>query len=69
MTTHNRDRLLAYDQALELFHKAGLTDLNLKWLKNRCDNGKVSAVVVKRKRRFKESHIRQMIADMFADVG
>ncbi|MBB5276261.1 hypothetical protein HNR26_002313 [Rhizobium rosettiformans] len=49
-------------QTVEFFHARGLTDINEKWVKNRCDNGDLPYTLVGRKRR-----IRSDVAERLYD--
>jgi len=40
-------------QAVDFFRARGLTDINEKWVKNRCDSGDLAYTVVSRKRRIR----------------
>lgn len=55
--------LLDADQVVARFHAAGLTDLNVKWVKNQTDRGALPCVVVARRRRFRQDLIEQIIQD------
>lgn len=56
-----RAKLLTLDDALALFHQAGLTDLTLVWLRGQIERGELPAVVVARRRRVREDRVLGLI--------
>lgn len=60
--------LLAYEEAIAVFHAAGLTDLNVGWLRSQADNGRIPSTVVARKRRFLLAELEKVIAGYTADA-
>jgi hypothetical protein len=60
--------LLNYDAAVAVFHAAGLTDLDVGWLRSQADNGRIPSTVVARKRRFLLTELEKVIAKYTADA-
>lgn len=56
-----RAKLLSIDDALALFHEAGLTDLTRDWLRGQIERGELPAVVVARRRRVREDRVVALI--------
>lgn len=53
--------LLSLHEVEERLHEAGLTDLNLTWIRNQIDRGNLPAVVVARKRRVRKDVLDRQI--------
>ncbi|MDW9531970.1 hypothetical protein RWE87_13890 [Sinorhizobium meliloti] len=53
-------KLLTPAQTVEFFHARGLTDINVKWIKNKCDNGDLPYTLVSRKRRIRSDVIERL---------
>ena len=64
-----RTKLLSCQQAAELLHAAGLTDLGSKWVQDQIDRGKIPCTVVARRRRVRQDHVEQMINQWLADAA
>lgn len=60
--------LLEYDSALAVFHEAGLTDLDVNWLRGQAEIGKIPSTVIARKRRFLKEELDKVIAGYTADA-
>lgn len=48
-------------QAVDFFQARGLTDINEKWVKNRCDSGDLPYTVVSRKRRIRSDVCEKLL--------
>lgn len=62
-------QLLTPSQAVEFFHDRGLTDINEKWIKNRCDSGDLPYTLVSRKRRIRSDVLQRLFDGWVKDAG
>ena len=62
-------QLLTPVQAVEFFHARGMTDINAKWVKNRCDNGDIPYTVVSHKRRLRSDVLQRVYDKWVKDAG
>lgn len=61
--------LLTLDEAANRFRKAGLTDINRKWVSDQCDRRRIPCVVIARRRRVRSDVIENMIVDWLGQAA
>lgn len=62
-------QLWSIPQAVEYLKSRGLTDINEKWIKNRCDRGLMPYTVVGNKRRIRSDVLEKIVSNWIRDAA